>query len=211
MRYILIILFVILLGCKASSQSKEIDFQNFVMSFDQISFPYDVECILDLFWNDTFDKDTSTRTVKSLKRIDTIYYKYFTKVKAGAQYFNGHVIMITDDLVVLTILERTSENNRWNPNKLYLFSYNRQGDIIDSIVIAGNDFDISDQIFGFWSPKELRTVKFKYLENVVSDEKQFLEREENFYQISNNGRFILVSQKISKGYYKIDDNGCLED
>jgi len=150
-------------------------------------------------WKDTFLNTSDKKIYKTLA--DT--YEWNTNVTYGAvtiDYTTGIVTNISQGYANPRILHRQIGNTLWNGNKTYQVTFKMTS--ISQTDIGGNG------LITFNSSKNTSTThkrsfgvtkdkKIFYTEGYISSGSYHKEKEENFFEISENKKYTLVIEKTS--------------
>jgi hypothetical protein len=194
---------------------KNNEFKAFINSFMIQELPFSIKCTKDYIRRDIFNPATSEHKANIYKSIEKKYYKYlFDEGSTNKNIDFRYAFKVLEQnnyIGVIYIKDSIDSEGFANPSWLILNIYNNEGEIINKLKLAGDEFDITDQFCEINKQREIVTVSYFFLTDTLNNEEYtYARKEKSEYLVTETGNIKRMASNVEKGYFKVDNTGCYE-
>lgn len=205
----LVLIIGLLFSCTSISDLQE----EYLKLFKSVELPISIDRANIYEYNKiVFNKNTETHQRSEYPMLSSSNYKYIeTKDIGQIEYRCLYKFELSDDIWATIIIEDHMEDCEVNEACFVLYTYNKQGEIIDSLLLGGYEIDYKEQFFTIDREMNINTELFEFLPPPDNDyDFMYAKKVIKNYKLQVSGKIIHQTESEKKSKFTITEHGYKE-
>lgn len=192
------------------------EFISFLNLFQTKNLPFSINCRNDYLRREIFDQNTSEHKANIFESVKKEDYRYLHDGSVNKQNIDFRYAFnlkeVGEFYCIIYIKDSLDVEGFADPSWLILNTYTLNGDFINKLRIAGDNFDVIDMFCEINNEREVIITSYSFLPDTqCSENYTCAKKEENKYKITDEGEIEQISSNEKKVIYKVDEQGCYEE
>ncbi len=205
----LILIIGLLFSCTSTSDFQE----EYLRHFNRTELPFSIDrANIFEYKKIVFNKITETHHRSEYPILDSSNYKYIkTKDVDEIEYRCLYKFELSDDNWATIIIEDYIEDDEINEVWFVLYTYNRQGEIIETLLLGGYKIDYKEQFYSIDKELNISTELYEFLPPPDNDyDNIYAKKTTKKYKLLTTGKILKQEEIEEKEKFTITENGYKE-